>query len=86
MATQPTSGSPNPSPDEALQPAAGDPPFVEIVVRNLERAYRFSTEGLGLRPVGEVEAMKMRFYPGSRGTHHQLAPFQVGRRLRAEIP
>ncbi len=46
-------------------------------VRDLERAHRFWTEVLGFRQVGEVEAMKMRFYLGSRPTHHELALVQV---------
>ena len=46
-------------------------------VRDLERSHRFWTEVVGFRQVGEVEAMKMRFYLGSRLTHHELALVEV---------
>ncbi len=46
-------------------------------VRDLERAHRFWTEIVGFKQVGEIGRIKMRFYAGSGGNHHDLALMEV---------
>lgn len=46
-------------------------------VRDLERAHTFYTELLGFRQVGAIERMRMRFYAGAGGNHHDLALVQL---------
>ncbi len=57
-------------------------------VRDIEASHRFWTEIVGFRQVGEVEAMGMRFYAGSRFTHHELAlvPIRDPGPAPAEVP
>ena len=50
---------------------------VVLNVRDLERAHRFYTEMLGFRQVGEIERLRMRFYAGGGGNHHDLALMQL---------
>ncbi len=46
-------------------------------VRDLERAHAFYTEMLGFRQVGEIARLRMRFYAGVGGNHHDLALMQL---------
>lgn len=46
-------------------------------VRDIERSHRFYTQMLGFRQVGEIERLKMRFYSGCGGNHHDLALMQL---------
>lgn len=55
-------------------------------VRDLERSHRFYTEMLGFRQVGEIERLRMRFYAGSGGNHHDLALMQLPRPEEAGEP
>lgn len=46
-------------------------------VRDIERAHMFWTEIVGFKQVGEIPPVKMRFYCGSGGNHHDLALMEV---------
>jgi catechol 2,3-dioxygenase len=46
-------------------------------VRDLERAHAFWTQIVGFKQVGEISRIKMRFYAGSGGNHHDLALMEV---------
>lgn len=50
---------------------------VVLNVSDLERAHEFYTAVLGFRQVGEIKRLKMRFYAGGGGNHHDLALMQV---------
>ena len=50
---------------------------VVVNVSNLERSHEFYTKVLGFRQVGEIERLRMRFYAGVGGNHHDLALMEV---------
>lgn len=60
-------------------------------VRNIERSHDFYTRILGFHQVGELEQrpgrpMKMRFYSGGTGSHHDLALVEVADPAAADEP
>ena len=50
---------------------------VVLNVSNMERAHEFYTTILGFRQVGEIERLRMRFYAGVGGNHHDLALMEL---------
>ncbi len=77
----------------AGEAGSGQPPVLPqgishlvLNVRDLERAHRFYTEMLGFRQVGEITRMKMRFYAGAGGNHHDLALVQLTDPAAAAAP
>jgi catechol-2,3-dioxygenase len=63
------------TPDAAVAPEAIS--HVVLNVSDLERAEQFYSGVLGFRRVGEIERLRMRFYAGSGGNHHDLALMEV---------
>ena len=50
---------------------------VVLNVSDLSRAHAFYTEALGFRQVGEIERLRMGFYAGVGGNHHDLALMEL---------
>lgn len=75
------SGHPEPAPKGPTAPVGVN--HLVLNVSDLERAHRFWTEILGFHQVGQIEppagrpGMRMRFYCGSQGRHHDLALAEV---------
>ena len=59
-------------------------------VRDIERAHAFWTEIMGFRHIGQLQprgerSMKMRFYNGLSGSHHDLALADIADALAPRI-